>query len=189
MPARGPSIACALQAAPQRCRLTVHSPGARPWPVDRVRTACSAPALPANGAEEPAPPADGAEQAAPFYQGGPPPAGVLAAAGAFVRATSRGRESALMDVLMSKSPWSPEANFENACLRGVPNAKRRGEFVEKVLEGKTGRRRHGGAEASGGQRQEKTDRRTLRKSRATHRPRSDKGVHVMKNLKSSNHKP
>ena len=37
-----------------------------------------------------------------------------------------------MDVLMSKSPWSPEANFENACLRGVPNAKRRGEFVEKV---------------------------------------------------------
>jgi len=105
----------------------------------------------------------------------------------FRTATSRGRESALMDVLMSKSPWSPEANFENACLRGVPNAKRRGEFVEKVSGEKTSR--HGGAEASGGQRQEKTDRRTLPKSRATHRTRSATGVYVMKNLKSSNHKP
>ena len=124
------TVSCARPAGAERWR-----PAARPWPVDRVRTAGSAPALPANGAEEPAPPADGAEQAAPFYQGGPLPAGVLAAAGAFVRATSRGRESALMDVLMSKSPWSPEANFENACLRGVPNAKRRGEFVEKVFGG------------------------------------------------------
>ena len=107
----------------------------------------------------------------------------------FRTATSRGRESALMDVLMSKSPWSPEANFENACLRGVPNAKRRGEFVEKVSGEKTSRRCHGGAEASGGQRKEKTDRRTLPKSRATHRTRSATGVYVMKNLKSSNHKP
>ena len=127
------TVSCARPAGAERWR-----PGARPWPVDRVRTACSAPALPANGAEEPAPPADGAEQAAPFYQGGPPPAGVLAAAGAFVRATSRGRESALMDVLMSKSPWSPEANFENACLRGVPNAKRRGRVRGKGFGGKNG---------------------------------------------------
>ena len=103
------TVSCARPAGAERWR-----PAARPWPVDRVRTAgsapalpvngrcgalasrCprpvdrvrtagSAPALPVNGAEERAAPANGAEQPAPFYQGGALPAGGLAAAGAFVQ--------------------------------------------------------------------------------------------------------
>ena len=74
------TVSCARPAGAERWR-----PAARPWPVDRVRTAGSAPALPVNGAEERAPPANGAEQPAPFYQGGALPAGGLAAAGAFVQ--------------------------------------------------------------------------------------------------------
>ena len=74
------TVSCARPAGAERWR-----PAARPWPVDRVRTAGSAPALPVNGAEERAAPANGAEQPAPFYQGGALPAGGLAAAGAFVQ--------------------------------------------------------------------------------------------------------